>query len=139
MALLWGATVTGVLNKLPTLKSAASQGGQIDDDTIEDNLEIAQSWVIARVGGDLTGSGVPVVLNDTARSMVELGAAGLTAMMFIPEDDNGNSFGKTLWKTFEAGLEQLAIGVEREGQEPPIGERPAFYMPPPLLVQWRGF
>lgn len=139
MPILWGATVTGVLNKIPALKQAQDNGQTVDADPIEDALETACSYMLARVGGAADGSIVPSMLADMARSLAEVGAASMYEAGARPEDENGNSLANTLWKRFTDGLEQLALGIEREGVEPSIGSRPAVNMPPPWLLQWRGF
>ena len=136
MAILFGASLQGVLNKLPTFKAAQAAGATIDSDSIEDNLETASSWVIARVGSE---GAVPALLTDMARTVVEIGAAALTASSTIPEDDDGTKFAENLWKRFEKGRDELAIGVEREGGAPPPGEMPESLFPPPQLTQWRGW
>ena len=130
-AVLWGASIAGVTNKLPTYIA----GGQIDQGMALDALETASGLVLARVGA--VGQ-VPEVLANLAAKVVETGAAAMIEKSSFPEQStDAKSLGSVLWSTYEQLLEALVAGVEAVGGDPNVAMQPVFSMPPPGM--WGGY
>lgn len=131
MAILWGASVQGVSNKLPTRQ------GQLDQAQVLDNLGTASGLLLALVG-DVAA--VPTPLMDLAAKVVEYGAAALTEQQDFPESSTAKDSAATmLWSLFTSLSGQLQTGVEALGGEPDVAKRPAYNFPPPMMVPHRVF
>jgi hypothetical protein len=130
-SILWGASIQGVNNKLPTRE------GQLNADQVNDNLETASGLVLSRVGA--VGL-VPQVLVNLAAKVVEYGAAALTEQQDFPEQSTDKaSLAVALWALFGKLTEQLVTGVEAVGGEPNVAERAEFNFAPPLMIQYQSF
>ena len=131
VSVLWGASITGISDKLPTRE------GVIDQGRCMDALETASGLVVARVG---SSTAVPAALVNLAAKVVETGAAALIETGDFPEQSTDKtSLGATLWATFETLLTALQLGVEAAGGEPAVSLRPRYVFPPPLMVSMMGF
>src|ERR1039458_690729 len=103
MAILWGASVQGVSNKLPT------RNGSLDQTRVLDNLGTASGLVLAKVGDE---AAIPPVLVDLASKVVEYGAAALTEQQDFPETATAKDSAATvLWGMFADLAGQLQAGV----------------------------
>jgi len=132
--ILWGATIDGVSNKLPT---RAAAGIQLDVGRAVDNLETISGLVVARVGAP---DAIPPVLTTLAARVVEYGAAALFEQQDFPEASTSDtSNAAVLWKQYEDLLQQLEDGVEAVGGEPNVQLRPIFTFDPPYMVRYREF
>lgn len=122
-SVLWGASISGVDDKLPTREGVIDQGRALDA------LETVSGLVLARVGavGD-----VPAALANLAAKVVETGAAAIIEKSDFPEQStDAKSLGNLLWSTYLELLEALVAGVEALGGEPNIQMQPMFAFPPP--------
>lgn len=128
MAVLWGASVQGVSNKLPT------RMGKLVEPQVVDNLETASGMILALVGSE---DAVPVPLWEFVARVVETGAAALTEQQDFPEQSTEKtSLASVLWAQFMGWQKNVQAGVEAAGGEPPIQERPAYNFAPPSGIQW---
>jgi hypothetical protein len=128
---LWGASVGGVSNKLPTRE------GNLNTGQVTDNLETVSGLVLAKVG-DV--SAVPDALVELAGKVVEFGAAALTEMQDFPEQSTRDSSpAASLWAQYELLAGELQAGVEALGGEPDVQQRPAYMFPPPSLTRYQRF
>lgn len=131
MAVLWGASVTGVSNKLP------NRNGKLTEPQVVDNLETASGLLLAMVGSE---DAVPTVLWEFAARVVETGAAALTEAQDFPEQSTAKtSLASVMWAQFIDWQMQVVKGVEALGGEPAVSERPAYNFAPPWGVQWSRF
>lgn len=131
MAVLWGASINGVSNKLPT------RNGVLNTAQVTDNLETATGLVLARVGSE---GAVPPALWQLAARVVEFGAAALTEQQDFPEQSvQKGSLGQALWGLFETAIAQVVSGVEALGGEPSVAERPAYNFGPQKMLEWIRF
>lgn len=108
------ATPVAVLASL-----AAPMEGDVDLEAVSRGLNAAASEVGARVvGGDLTGSPGPLV--------VDVVALGRTAW---PVQRDGAEAGDDVWVTGALGASAAAVAVWEAGEEPPEALRAAFVRP----------
>lgn len=127
MAVLWGASVQGVSNKLPT------RMGKLVEPQVVDNLETASGMLLALVGSE---DAVPLALWEFAARVVETGAAALTEQQDFPEESTAKtSLAAVLWAQFMGWQASVQAGVEALGGEPPTQERPAYSFAPPAGIQ----
>lgn len=125
-AVLWGASIAGIYDKLPTRAPYSIDAGRCMD-----ALETVSGLVAGRVGSD---TAVPAALTNLAAKVIETGAAAIIEQGDFPEQSSEKtSLGMVLWARYESLLQSLAAAVEEMGGEPPVSMRPAFNFPPPSM------
>jgi hypothetical protein len=130
-SVLWGASITGIDNKLPTREGVIDQGRALDA------LETVSGLVLARVG---SVSSLPPLLQNLGAKVVETGAAAMIESGDFPEQStDSGSLASRLWAMYEQLLEALVSGVEALGGDPAVSLRPAFNFPPPSLLRYQQF
>lgn len=130
-SVLWGASISGISDKLPTREGVIDQGRCLDA------LETATGLVVARVG---SATAVPTILQNLAAKVVETGAAALIETGDFPEQSTDKtSLGATLWAMYGQLLDALQAGVEAVGGEPAVSNRPLYVFPPPLMTAYMQF
>jgi hypothetical protein len=130
-SVLWGASITGILNKLPTREGAVDQGRALDA------LETISGLVLARVGST---TALPAGLENLGAKVIETGAAAMVEQGDFPEQstDKG-SLAQVLWGQYGQLLDALQAGVEALGGDPAVSLRPAYVFPPPLMLRYQQF
>lgn len=140
----YGATVEGVRDLLPHRTIDASSSPSEAD--VTGYLVAVGARTAARLGPPTSWPADvdPAVVNDAARGLVELGAAGYTDDASFPERAStvGSSrYGAVLWERYREGLDDLVRIVN-----PPAGPgavnttgRPAIHTAPPLFTRAGGY
>lgn len=130
-SVLWGASISGILNKLPTREGVIDQGRGLDA------LETVSGLVLARVGST---TALPAGLQNLGAKVIETGAAAMIETGDFPEQStDAASLGARLWAMYEQLLEALVAGVEALGGDPAISLRPAWNFPPPDMWRYQQF
>lgn len=130
-SVLWGASIAGINNKLPTRE------GNIDQGRALDALETVSGLVLARVGST---TALPAGLQNLGAKVIETGAAAMIETGDFPEQSTSDtSLGARLEAKYEQLLEALVAGVEALGGDPAVSLRPAFNFPPPMMLRYQQF
>lgn len=132
--ILWGATIDGISNKLPT---RAAAGVPLDAGRAVDNLETAAGRVLAKIG---SVDALPAPLVALAGHVIEYGAAAQFELQDFPEESVSNtSSAAVLEAKFVQLLNELVAGVEALGGEPNVQMRPIFTFDPPSMIRYKEF
>lgn len=130
-SVLWGASVSGVSDKLPTREGVIDQGRCLDA------LETVSGLVLARVG---SSTAIPAGLTNLAAKVIETGAASMIEAGDFPEQSTDKaSRAQMLWGQYLQLLESLVSGIEALGGEPAVSLRPVYVFPPPGMYGYQRF